>query len=124
MYMISAKTNLRRRYGITVKMLMKWKKIDFLFECCFCVNAFVLFYFCAFILLYFDLSKNSHKILIFLLFHFCSIEKRQEFERRRKLHYNEFEAVRLARQLMEEDEEEDESIDVDQSPMPSSSSNA
>lgn len=42
-------------------------------------------------------------------------EKRVEFERRRKLHYNEFEAVRLARQLMEEDELEDETIEVDES---------
>lgn len=42
------------------------------------------------------------------------IEKRLEFERRRKLHYNEFEAVRLARQLMEQDELDDEIIDVDE----------
>lgn len=31
-------------------------------------------------------------------------EKRLDFEQRRKKHYNEFEAVRLARQLMEQDE--------------------
>lgn len=34
-------------------------------------------------------------------------EKRVEFERRRKLHYNEFEAVLRARELMEQDEEDD-----------------
>lgn len=48
------------------------------------------------------------------------IEKRREFERRRKLHYNEFEAVMRARQLMEQDEEEDdlvvEDIEVDDTP--------
>lgn len=38
---------------------------------------------------------------------FWCIEKRREFEKRRKMHYNEFEAVRRARQLMEQDEEED-----------------
>lgn len=36
------------------------------------------------------------------------IEKRREFEKRRKLHYNEFEAVRRARQLMEQDDDDDE----------------
>lgn len=35
-------------------------------------------------------------------------EKRIEFEKRRKLHYNEFEAVRKARQLIEEDEDDDD----------------
>lgn len=34
------------------------------------------------------------------------LEKRREFERRRKLHYNEFDAVIRARQLMEQDEDE------------------
>lgn len=38
-------------------------------------------------------------------------EKRREFERRRKLHYNEFEAVMRARQLMEQDEDEEEVMD-------------
>lgn len=45
------------------------------------------------------------------------VEKRHEFERRRKLHYNEFEAVLRARELMEEDDEE-EDIEVDE-PSPS-----
>lgn len=40
-------------------------------------------------------------------FPFGFIEKRREFERRRKLHYNEFEAVMKARQLMEQDEDEE-----------------
>lgn len=35
-------------------------------------------------------------------------ERRLDFEKRRKLHYNEFEALKLARKLMEEDEEEDD----------------
>lgn len=47
----------------------------------------------------------------------CFVEKRREFERRRKLHYNEFEAVLRARELMEEDDEE-EDIEVDE-PSPS-----
>lgn len=34
--------------------------------------------------------------------------KQIEFQNRRKLHYNEFEAVKLARKLIEEDEDEDE----------------
>ncbi|XP_031630290.1 protein phosphatase inhibitor 2-like [Contarinia nasturtii] len=43
------------------------------------------------------------------------LQKRKDFERRRKLHYNEFEAVLRARQLMEQDEDEDERIEVDES---------
>lgn len=52
------------------------------------------------------------EIYHFFLFRF--LEKRIEFEKRRKLHYNEFEAVRLARQLMEQDELEDDIIEVDE----------
>lgn len=36
------------------------------------------------------------------------LEKRLEFEKRRKMHYREFEAVRLARKLIEEEDEDDE----------------
>jgi hypothetical protein len=36
------------------------------------------------------------------------LEKRRSFEFKRKAHYNEFMAVKLARQLMNNDEEEDE----------------
>lgn len=43
------------------------------------------------------------------LFYILIVEKRREFERRRKLHYNEFDAVIRARQLMEQDEDEEES---------------
>lgn len=49
------------------------------------------------------------------LFSFFLIEKRREFESRRKLHYNEFEAVRRARQLMEHDEENDEDVENEHS---------
>lgn len=38
----------------------------------------------------------------------CLTERRLDFEKRRKLHYNEFEALKLARKLMEEEEEEDD----------------
>lgn len=35
-------------------------------------------------------------------------ERRLEFEKRRKAHYNEFEAIKLARKLIEEDDEDDD----------------
>lgn len=41
------------------------------------------------------------------------IEKRREFENKRKKHYNEFYAVKLARKLLEEEEEEEEERDGD-----------
>lgn len=59
----------------------------------------------------------------FLSFCFChhlfsSAEKRKDFERRRKLHYNEFEAVLRARELMEQDEDGEndanEQIEIDE----------
>lgn len=46
--------------------------------------------------------------------------KRIDFEQRRKKHYNEFEAVRLARQLMEQDENEEDGNGGDDA-VPSSS---
>lgn len=39
--------------------------------------------------------------------------KRKEFEKRRKAHYNEFDAVRQARLLMQEDDDEDDDDDND-----------
>ena len=36
------------------------------------------------------------------------IEKRKEFENKRKIHYNEFQAVKLARKLLEEDDDDEE----------------
>lgn len=35
-------------------------------------------------------------------------EKRLDFEKRRKAHYNEFEAIKMARKLIEEDDEDDD----------------
>lgn len=48
--------------------------------------------------------------MVIIIFLNC-IERRLEFEHRRKKHYNEFEAIKLARKLIEEDEEEDEGGD-------------
>ena len=38
---------------------------------------------------------------------------RVDFEKRRKLHYNEFEAIKMARKLIEDDDDEDEDGDVE-----------
>lgn len=44
-----------------------------------------------------------------ILLSVCSLAKRRSFEHKRKAHYNEFMAVKLARQLMEKEEDiEDE----------------
>lgn len=45
--------------------------------------------------------------MVFILY-WTHAERRLDFEKRRKLHYNEFEALKLARKLMEEDEEEED----------------
>lgn len=54
----------------------------------------------------------------------CHItERRREFERRRKAHYREFEAVKLARKLIqEEDDDDDEDNDVASGSIEASSS--
>ena len=39
---------------------------------------------------------------------FWTIEKRKSFEHKRKAHYNEFMAVKLARQLMQNDDEDED----------------
>lgn len=53
-------------------------------------------------------------VIISFVRYFQFAEKRRDFERRRKLHYNEFEAVLRARQLMEQDEDEDDRIEIDE----------
>lgn len=63
-------------------------------------------FYCIFILF-----TESNQFIVFLCVQFVQsiyIERRVEFELRRKKHYNEFEAIKLARKLIEEDEEEDE----------------
>lgn len=52
--------------------------------------------------IYCDICMNVCLVAIFYT------GKRLEFEKRRKAHYNEFDAVRRARQLMEAEEDEDD----------------
>lgn len=61
-----------------------------------------------------------------LLLLFLSVpERRLDFEKKRKAHYNEFEAVRQARKLIEEEDDEDEdNNDVEKNYVPSSDSEA
>ena len=49
-------------------------------------------------------------------------ERRKSFESKRKAHYNEFYAVKMARQLMEDEDEDDEDNDGDSEDKKSSSS--
>lgn len=52
-------------------------------------------------------SSNHSLISLFLAVH------RQDFEKRRKQHYKEFEAVKMARKLIEEEDEEEGDDDED-----------
>lgn len=60
-----------------------------------------------------DVSENrdrfySIQIMISMYgMNFFFVERRLDFEKRRKLHYNEFEAIKLARKLIEEDEDDE-----------------
>lgn len=54
--------------------------------------------------LFLEIKINSNDFFTL----FFTVERRLEFQRRRKAHYNEFEAVRLARKLIEEEDDVDE----------------
>lgn len=65
------------------------------------------------------LKRKNVSIIIFIFIHFDKgkkikyfiivfAEKRLEFEKRRKMHYNEFEAIKLARKLIEEEDDEED----------------
>lgn len=69
----------------------------------------------------------SLALIIVIVIFFGSTVKRLEFEKRRKLHYNEFEAVLEARKLMEKEDEDDDDdkttvMEVDEQPRQSTSS--
>ena len=48
-------------------------------------------------------------------------ERRKSFEQKRKAHYNEFYAVKMARQLMQDNQDDDEEDNADQKDISSSS---
>lgn len=48
------------------------------------------------------------EISVMMIFYFPLAEHRIEFEKRRKMHYREFEAVKLARKLIEEEDDDDD----------------
>jgi hypothetical protein len=60
-------------------------------------------------------SQSKSNLRVFCTWYFF-VAKRRSFEHKRKSHYNEFMAVKLARQLMQKDEEEVENNEEDRLP--------
>ena len=71
------------------------------------VNILLYIYSCIFIDIYYIFFSILNILHSYLLYLFIPAERKM-FEQKRKMHYNEFQAIKLARQLMEEADEEEE----------------